>query len=231
MPFRLQLWPTLFVVPALAVLLALGFWQLDRLAWKQALVADIEARVVADPIALPQSLSADDRYKKVQVTGAYDHAREVRSHMISPTDGVGNQLLTPLQQANGAWILVSRGFIGPGVEDILRPEGPVTVTGLLRVPGGGNAFTPPPDMAAKQLYAVDIAAAETLMGFAAGTLPPLYLEAAATPEGTWPKGGQTPLEIKNDHLEYALTWFGLALTLLGVYIAWHVKAARDAQKG
>ncbi|MGB1088618.1 MAG: SURF1 family cytochrome oxidase biogenesis protein, partial [Alphaproteobacteria bacterium] len=53
---------------------------------------------------------------------------------------------------------------------------------------------------------------------------------AATPEGVWPKGGQTPLAIKNDHLEYALTWFGLALTLIGVYIAWHVQAARAAKR-
>lgn len=228
---RLQLWPTLVALPALAVLLALGFWQLDRLAWKEALVADIDARVVAAPVPLPDTLTADDRYRKVVVTGVFDHGREVRSHTISPTLGMGNQLLTPLQRTNGAWILVSRGFVGADVEDILRPQGPVEITGLLRVPGGGNAFTPAPNAAKKQLYAVDIAAAEGLMGFDKGTLPPLYVEAGASPEGTWPKGAQTLLVIKNDHLEYALTWFGLALTLIGVYIAWHVKAARDAQKG
>lgn len=234
---KLRFWPTVFMLPALMVLVGLGTWQLDRLAWKEGLIAEIEARVQAAPtvLAADAALKAtpveDLRYMRVQASGAYDHTREVRLHAVSATDGAGWTVLTPLQREDGSWIVVARGFVTPGQE---RPEtrpasllaGPQTIEGLLREPGGGNSFTPAADSAKRRVYAVDMAQLETLMGFAAGALPPVFLEAAHDNSGI--KGGQTPLALKNDHLEYALTWYGLALTLLGVYIAYHILAAREA---
>lgn len=234
---KLRFLPTLFMLPVLMVLVGLGTWQLDRLAWKEGLIAEIEARVMAAPAplmadeALKAAAVEDVRYMRVEARGTYDHAREVRLHAVSATDGAGWTVLTPLQRADGGWIVVARGFVTPAQEmPDMRPasllEGSQTIEGLLREPGGGNSFTPAANQGKRRVYAVDMAQLEALMGFEAGTLPPVFLEATHDNGGI--KGGQTPLALKNDHLEYALTWYGLALTLLGVYIAYHIMAAREA---
>ena len=211
---KLQFWPTFFAVPALCVLLALGFWQVERLQWKEALIADMETRLHAAPVPLPAALSEADRYLQVEAKGWFDHAKEVRLHTISPEYGMGEQIITPFITQHGT-ILVARGFALQG-EALPMSEGPAVLTGHLRVPAGGNAFTPPADVEARKIYAFRMDHISQLMGIPEGELAPLYI--ALEDDG---------IEIKNDHFEYALTWFGLALTLIGVYIAWHVKAGRS----
>jgi surfeit locus 1 family protein len=134
--------------------------------------------------------------------------------------------MTPLRLADGAVVMVNRGFVpmelrDPSTRPQSRPEGDVTVTGLVRAPETRNACTPADDPAKNTWFTRDpeaIAKAHNL-----GRAAPFYVEADATANpGGWPQGGQSRLNLPNDHLQYAFTWYGIALTLVGVFgtFAW-----------
>ena len=226
---------------ALVVLLGLGLWQVERLAWKTGLVQTIEERVHASPVPLPGEADwpglrpADYAYRHVEVTGIFDHDQEVHvfrplGDAKGPFHGVGDLVLTPLRLPTGAIVIVNRGFVPV---DRLAPQtrlagqlpGSVTVTGLMREPESRNLFTPADDPATSQWYTRDpaaIAAAEGLERVAPFSID---ADAAAVPGGL-PQGGETVLDIPNNHLSYALTWFGLALGLAGVFAVFAVRRLR-----
>ena len=237
---RSLLWPALAALTGIVLLCGLGIWQLGRLAWKEAVIARIEARVKAPPAPLPdeaewQGLAPDDfDYRRVIVTGVFDHSREAlvfRSLEIPKADigGPGFLVLTPLRVAGGATVIVNRGFVPQDLrERAARPQGeaigPVTITGMMRPPEARNAFTPADDPAKGQWFTRDPLAMAAALGLTRAA--PFTVDADAVPGVDIPRGGVTVLAIPNNHLSYAFTWFGLAATLAGVFAAFALRQRR-----
>jgi surfeit locus 1 family protein len=227
-------WQSLCVGLALALLMSLGFWQLRRLDWKEALIARVEARANLAPVALPPlsdwpRLAADDYdIRHVQMRGRFDFAGLALVFSQAPPRGgmePGFLVLTPLRLESGGVVLVNRGFVAQskaaGGAWRSGPGGAVTITGLMRSPQARNSFTPADDPAKSQWYTLDpvnIAAA-------------LKLEEAAPFLVQQDSGGESALgqadglsrvftgapEIPNNHFSYAVTWFGLAAALAIVF--------------
>lgn len=225
--------PGLASLIALAILLGLGTWQLQRKAWKEGLIAQIEARAHGEPgEILPPSEWAGwqaekDQFRRVRVTGTFLHQFETPVYGLAPAQrgapAQGYYLMTPLRLAGGEILVINRGFVPTELRDPAsrpesRPAGEVTITGLVRAPEERNPFTPTDDPARNLWFARDPAAIAEARGLE--QVAPFYVEADATPNpGGWPKGGQTRLELPNNHLQYAVTWYGIALTLVGVFAA------------
>ncbi|WP_029354296.1 SURF1 family protein [Bosea sp. 117] len=227
--------PGILALAGLAMLVGLGVWQLERLAWKQDLIAKVGERVHQAPVPVPAETGWDevtfdkDEYRHVQVTGSFRHDLEVQVYAVIEA-GAGYWVITPLVTADGATILVNRGFVpldrrAPASRPEGQAEGVVTVTGLLRMPEEEGLFTPENDPAKDSWFTRDpvaIAAAKGILRVA-----PFLVDADATANpGGLPQGGATPVTFPNRHLEYALTWFGLAATLLGVFVAFVVTRLR-----
>lgn len=211
------------VKAGLAVLLiagcALGAWQLQRMAWKRDLIAAVESRVRADPVAAPgpsawPSLTAErDGYRHVRLTGRYRHDRETLVQAVTDR-GAGFWVLTPLDTGTFT-VLVNRGFVPPEARAPAsraggNPAGIVTLRGLLRVsePGGGFLRNNDPD--ADRWYSRDVSAIARARGLT--RTAPYFIDADATANpGGLPVGGLTVVRFSDNHLIYALTWFGLAL--------------------
>lgn len=224
------LWPTLAAALGLAVLIGLGTWQVQRLHWKEGLIARIEARVKADPVSLDQALArwhdtGDVEYLRVRLQGRFLHEDEI--HLYGLVNGEpGWRIVTPLVTPEGAVVLVDRGLVpnplkAPSARQQGQIEGPVEVVGLARAPETQNLFVPDNDIAANAWFWRDLSG----MGQVALTpeqqsrLVPFFVEAEpmAVPGG-WPRGGVTRLELPNRHLEYAVTWYGLAVVLVVIYV-------------
>ncbi|HEX2449259.1 MAG TPA: SURF1 family protein [Methyloceanibacter sp.] len=215
---------TALTLAALAVLIGLGVWQVQRLHWKEGLIADIEARTKAAPITLAEAVAIakggrDPSYYRVTVAGRFDHAKELYLYAVSE-GRAGWHVITPLKTEDGAVVLVDRGFVPEALRDpASRPKGElggvVTVTGIVHVPEAQGAFTPDSEVGANRWFWRDLHA----MARAAGTeVAPFFLDAEKSEiPGGWPEGGQTRLELPNNHLQYAITWFLLAAALLLVY--------------
>jgi surfeit locus 1 family protein len=216
----------------IAVLLGLGFWQLERLAWKEDLIARVEARTRVPAVPIPAeadwpNVSASrDEYRHVSVSGRFQHAREalvytVLSQPKGRFSGQGYWVLTPLELVSGAIVIVNRGFVplqrkDPASRREGQIEGPVSVSGLLRMAEVTNWFTPANEPARGVWYRRD--PAEIAKHFGLARAAPFMIDAdAASVPGVLPQGGETRRAFSNDHLGYALTWFGLALALLGVF--------------
>ncbi len=228
------LWPTVATLIAFALLVGLGLWQLRRLDWKLGLIATIEARTTAPPVPLPSEADwpglspADYAYRHVSVQGTFDHAGEVRlfrplEEARGPFHGLGDLILTPLRLPSGAVVIVDRGFVpedrtDPATRAAGQVEGPVTVTGLMREPEGRNLFTPADDPKARLWFTRDPASVAVALGLTRAAPFSIDADASAIPGGL-PQGGETVLSLPNNHLSYALTWFGLAGGLLLVYAA------------
>ena len=224
-------------VPAMATLLlealliALGVWQLRRLAWKEGLIARVEARASAAPRALPPPNAwssmkpADEEFAHVAVDGTFDHAAETLILRAS-AEGPVYHVITPLHLASGGTVLVDRGAVpadrrAQASREAGEVAGLVRVTGLLRAPEPRNAFTPVDvDGTFYTRDPVAIAAYHHLADAA-----PFSIDAdpAIVNPGGLPKPGGAELTLPNNHLSYALTWFGLAVALAGVFAAYAAK--------
>lgn len=227
------IWPGVAALLALAVLIALGAWQWQRKAWKEGLIARIAERTAAAPVSLDQALqiwrtTRDVEYLRVFANGQLLHEHE--RYLYSPErEGLGWHVLTPLEVTPDRVIWVNRGFVIDALRDPARRsagqiENQVRVTGLARLPASAGPFTPANDPARNIWYWRDLVALQASAFQQAGPLStPFMLDAeASVVPGGWPKGGVTRLDIPNRHLEYALTWWGLAATLVGVFgtFAW-----------
>lgn len=213
---------------ALVILLSLGTWQLYRLQWKEALVAEIEARRHAAPVSLAdvEAMPAGDvDYLPVTVTGTFDQDKE--QYFFATRDGeVGYHVYTPLVLADGRTLFVNRGFVPDALKDpATRSEGQVpgsvTLTGLARSRLDAKpSWVVPENEPGKRLYFwKDLGAMAANAGVAPDRLVPFFMDADAAPNpGGWPKGGVTQLDLPNNHLSYALTWYGLAVVLLVVSV-------------
>ncbi|HEU4381355.1 MAG TPA: SURF1 family protein [Hyphomicrobiaceae bacterium] len=227
------IWPTAAALLALAVLLALGSWQMQRKAWKEDLIARILTRTTAQPVDLPAASGlanqGDREYLHVAVAGRLRHEHE--RYLYAPTPaGLGWHVFTPMQTTSGQLVWINRGWVpdarkDPAGRQLGQLPGTVRITGLIREVPAPGLFTPANDAARNLWYWPDIAAmtadAYRAAPGATRTALPFWIDADALPgsPGGLPKGGVTRLELPNRHLEYALTWYGIAVTLIGVYFA------------
>lgn len=206
-----------------AVLLGLGTWQIHRLEWKRALIARVEARVHAHPADAPSpdqwSRDGADayEYRRVALRGRYLHERETLVQAVTGLGG-GFWVMTPFRTADGYDVLINRGFVPPAHRyPGTRPQGQIkgeaTVIGLLRKSEPKGGFLRTNDSATNRWYSRDVAAIA-----AARNLPrcaPYFVDAEALEPAVAgaPTGGLTVVAFANDHLQYALTWFALALMI------------------
>ena len=223
---------------ALIILLSLGTWQVFRLQWKEHLLAEIETRRHAPPAGLAEvgekAKAGDDiDYLPVTLAGTFEHAHE--QYFFATDDGeVGYHVYTPLILADGRAVFVNRGFVPEALKDpAKRAEGQVpgrvTITGLARAKLDGKpSWVVPDNEPAKQLYFwKDLDAMAASAAVPKDKLVPFFVDADATPNpGGWPKGGVTQLDLPNNHLSYAFTWYGLAAVLLVVSVLAFRRKAR-----
>jgi surfeit locus 1 family protein len=235
--FRRLLWPGLMTAAMLIVLLGLGSWQVKRLFWKEALLAQIDRAEAADPVPLPAAAarSALSPFMKVSATGEFlpDKAAlygvEVRTIASGPA--MGARMIEPLREANGDTILVDRGWIPLSrTVPIDQPEGTVTVSGYVRPGDAQHWFSVRDNPAERRFFTLDPKA----IGDAVGQpdVPPFVLVALAAHSGAGPSSGAEQVSDRwpdparhlprppNSHLSYAITWYGLALALLAIFVVW-----------
>lgn len=213
---------------------ALGAWQLERRSWKEALIARVQRNVSAAPVSLPAPsqwhvFTREDEFRGLLARGRYDFGREV---LVAATTelGSGYWVLTPLQAAGGAWVLVNRGFVPPGLRtEVPHGEPQQSVTGLLRFTEPGGRLLQDNDPAAGRWYSRDVAAIAAKQGLQ-GPVAPFFLDARAEQgDRGWPRAGLTVLQFRNHHLVYALTWFALA-AIMAAAIAYLLLDARRGRR-
>jgi len=233
----LRPYPGLTIACALvfAILCGLGTWQLQRLQWKLALIATVNGHMAAAPLPLERIVAMkpeDAQYRRVILNGQFDHGREAYVFTTGEGGAAVYHVLTPFGTDDGKVLMVDRGEVpkeklDPATRAEGNPPGHVQVTGVWRAPDAPGFFTPAPDIAHRIWYARDLAsiAAADRLSLSA----PVVIEADARPNpGGWPKGGQTVVSFRNQHLSYAVTWFGLAIVLLGVWFSYHISKGRIA---
>jgi surfeit locus 1 family protein len=234
---RRLLLPAIATAVALAILVGLGVWQVERLAWKEGLIARVTARLdaPAGPAPPPSAWGrldlADLQYEPVAVTGRFDnrHVIHVVQALTEPKGrlgGIGYMVMTPLTTADGWTVYVNRGFVPADHKDPAtraggQIEGEVTVTGLLRAPYDRSWFAPADNGARNEWFSRDPVLYAKASGIDPAKVAPYIIDAKFDPglPGGMPQGGETIVTFPNNHLQYAITWFGLAAALLGVFNA------------
>lgn len=202
---RRMVFPSLVGGLGLVVLLGLGTWQLQRLTWKEDVLATIESRIAAGPVALPeQPDEASDRYLAVELTGEIAEG-ELHVFWVTAGQGAGYRVISPFVTDTGRRILIDRGYIAATDKGTARTTGPATLIGNLLWPDEGDWTTPAPDETANILYARDLAYMAQRLD-----TEPLLVVARAGETGASPLPVSTE-GIPNNHLQYAITWFALAL--------------------
>jgi len=215
--------------------LALGIWQVQRMAWKHDLIARVDARVHAAPVPAPARAQwpavseASDGYRHVSVAGRFEPGMESRAQAVTEL-GAGFWSMVPLRMDSGDYVLVNRGFVpandrGTSADTTSPPQGRVVVNGLLRTSEPGGGFLRHNDAAQQRWYSRDVAAIAESHGLPADRVAPFFIDADRESDATlWPRGGLTVVKFRDSHLSYALTWFGMALlTLVG---AWFLFASQ-----
>jgi surfeit locus 1 family protein len=227
--FRPGLAATLATLIAVTIMVGLGTWQVERLAWKNALIDRIESGLRAAPAPLPARVEnpADWDFRRVSVTGQFLHDHELDLAARSMNGRIGYQIVTPLKRGDGTLVLVNRGWVPLEKRDpASRPEGlpagTVTVEGVARVPAERGWMQPDNEPATNMWFWYDIPAMAAQAGEGAGEALPVVIEAGNAPNpGGFPIGGQTNVNIANNHLQYAFTWYSLAITLIVIYFVFH----------
>ncbi len=233
---RPALWPTLISLPILVLSLSLGVWQMERREWKRDILDRLTTNQAAAPMPLDDLLRGDPlrhEYGRVKIAGSFVHDKEFHLAARSLKNKVGLQLVTPFKTDDGRILLFNRGWIpSEKKEPAKRAEGQgtgrVELTGIVRRNQERRQFAPENVPDKNVWFHVDV----PLMRRLAGAPPDLkldafFLDADATPNpGGVPIGGQTRLDIPNDHLKYAITWFLMVLALAGVYLAYHWENGR-----
>jgi surfeit locus 1 family protein len=242
---RTRSWRSLLLpaLAAFAVLIALGTWQMKRKAWKEALIASLTERLALPPQALPSAKDwakldrASDEYRQVKFTARFDHAREAlvfaaASAFRPDVNSPGYWVFTPARLADGSMVVVNRGFVPDARRDPQsRPQGQIAeaveITGALRWPDEPHWFTPADDPAHNVWFTRDPAGIARAKGLDAKIVAPFFVEQEApTPPGGLPQPGKLVVALPDNHLQYALTWYGLAAVLVGVFGFWAATAGR-----
>ncbi len=233
--------PTLLSLLGLTILLALGTWQMARKAEKEELIDKIEARRTGEPVSLERAIQSGDvasaDFQRVEVAGTWIAGKERFYYAPQPRLGPGYDIYQPLQYASTKVVWVNRGYIPERARskpNLWRAaDGEVTIAGTARLPATPGTFTPKNDVKGNIWYWRDLAGMQTSAFAGSEGLEAAPVFVVAEPErrisdvdkanaldGPLPKRGVSELVVLNRHLEYALTWYGLALTLVGVYVAY-----------
>jgi surfeit locus 1 family protein len=247
-PGRRPPWIGLLIpaVIAVVVLVGLGTWQIQRKAWKEALIAALTQQLAAPPIALPPAATwpsldpAKLQYHRVRFSAKFDHNEEalvyaVPSAFRPDVSGAGYWVLTPARLADGSKVLVNRGFVPEGWQDPqTRPAGQIAgtieITGALRWPDPSHWFTPRDEPPHNLWFTADPAAIAAAKGL--GAVAPFYVEQESpVPPGGLPQPGKLVVMLPDNHLQYALTWYGLAIVLVIMFVAWAFGSGRDDLPG
>jgi surfeit locus 1 family protein len=201
-----------------AILIALGVWQLQRLAWKEAILTEIDDRMAAAPVPLPAAPDPErDAFRPVAADGTI--GREALRVVWTDDGGAAFRVVSPFA-SGGRTVLLDRGIVPADATVPAPPEGPVTVLGSLHWPDEQDGFTPPPETEAGLWYARDVPAMAAKLG-----AEPILIVAREVPgDAVAPRPIDTA-GIPNDHLEYALTWFALAAVWAGMTAAlvWRIR--------
>ena len=232
--------PTAVAVTGCAVLIALGVWQLERRAWKDSLTAALSERIAAAPQSLPPparwpSLDAQrDEFRRVTFTAEFQPGQEAlvyatTSALRPDVKGYGYWVFAPARLPGGDIVVVNRGFVPADRKDAAShapPSGSVAIAGLMRWPEARGLFTPADDPRGNVWYVRDPAAIAAAKNW--GAVAPFHVDMEAPP----PPGGLprvapiASVRLPNNHFQYALTWFGLAAALAGVYLVWLTRQRR-----
>lgn len=255
--WRTLLWPGIAASVALAILLSLGTWQLQRRGEKEAILAALERGIGARPLSLdgpalrrlqvlppgrPSPAGALSELTRVEVTGVYLDGKSVPVRATLPsttrgavTGGIGFFWMTPMKLDDGSILFVNRGFVPSGADfrppAIRTPEGRQSIVGLLRAPEQRQMFTPADTPAKREFFIRDPATMARAVDLDPTTVAPLFIDAEriSAADATPPVGVEARemiARIPNNHLQYAVTWFGLALTLVGVFVAFAITRLR-----
>ena len=234
MTFRPLLGVTIATAILFAMLVGLGVWQLQRLQWKLGLIDQVNRNLTAPPISLDAALAMGKgaEYRRVTLAGRFTNGQEAYVYGIGVEGAPVYHVVVPFTVDDGRTLLVDRGIVPRDLRNpALRPDGidnhETKVTGVWRLGDVPGTFTPAPDLKQRVWYVRDVASIARADGVTLAA--PALLEADATPNpGGWPKGGQTVVTFRNEHLQYAITWFLMAAGLLGVYLAYHASRGRLA---
>ena len=230
-PVRLR-WPLAMTAIMVGVLVSLGFWQLDRLSWKQQLIDRIEESLAKPARPLPAedpSLSVLE-YRRVVFKGTFTNKRAVRLFALNHRGEPGYHIYAQFRLENGRRLIVNRGWVpkalGDNDADAYHADTtPVELTGRIRLSGAKGWFSPPNDLEDNIWYFADLNA---MAGFLSVSDPlPIFVELDDNETEAWPRGGVTRLEIPNNHLPYAITWFALAIVLIVIFGLWEFRRRRD----
>ena len=237
--------PAVMTLVMLVVLLTLGAWQVERLAWKEDLLAHMTERRNAPPLTISSKTDiaalrrAQHDFYPAKLKGRFGEEVvfwftqiENKPTGLSRTDSAGYHMLVPFYLRDGSALLVDRGFIPQRLLDIPAPpppQGAVVLDAVLRWPDGRGAFDNQDNPAKNLFYVRDPKAIGAHWQL---DLPPMLAD-AATANDSWPRGAQTRFSMPNNHLQYAVTWFGLAIVLVIVSGLWHVRflKSRDESDG
>jgi surfeit locus 1 family protein len=226
---------TVFTVVGIAILIGLGVWQLDRKVWKEHLIATITERLTHTPQNLPpranwpQLDQAKDEYRRVAFPAEFLDGEEALvytagSSLRPDVQGPGYWVFAPARLAGGSIVMVDRGFVPlDRKEPATRPQGvlhgSVDIVGVMRWPETRGLFTPAEDLKTNVWYLRDPQAMAAAKKWSSAA--PFYIDQEGpVPPGGWPKPGKLEVNLPDNHLQYAITWFGLALGLAGVYLVW-----------
>ena len=236
--------PAILLLGALAVLIGLGTWQLERREWKQALIAELDRKLAAAPVDLPprqrwpQLNAATDEFRRVKFLAEFVPDQEALvytsgSSLRPDVTGPGYWVLSPARLAGGSIVVINRGFVPEGKQDPQarregQPSGAVEILGAMRWPEARGAFTPDDQPAKNLWFARDPAAMAAAKGW--GDIAPFYIdEEVPIPPGGLPKPGPLKPSLPNNHLQYAVTWYGLALMFLISAVFFERARRRDAR--
>lgn len=220
--------PGLTTLILLAVLIGLGTWQVERLQWKLRILAQIARAEASPPIPLPPD---PQPWMKVEVTGTLRndltalYGAEVRDTASGPT--MGSELIVPLDRNDAPPLLVDRGWVPAARRGPLsQPVQAVTVVGYVHPPEVPGWFSASDDLPGRQFFTLDPQAIGRAMGLAQVAPFTLVAMGPPPPEG-WPIPAQHLPRPPNNHLSYAITWYGLAIALIVIFFLWARKAVRQ----
>lgn len=219
MSLRRFIFPVVIGLAGTAVLASLGVWQLQRLDWKEGVLAEIESRIVAEPVALPAAPDPDaDKYLPIVAEGAI-LARTLHVLTSVPRVGPGHRLISAFRLEDGRLVMLDEGFVRQGGDLAPGAMQGVTVIGNLHWPDDTDRFTPAPDLSSGLFFGRDVATMAEVLG-----TEPLLIVVREI-EGTSARATPLPVTtagIPNNHLGYAVQWFGLALVWAGMtlFLLW-----------
>lgn len=236
----------IFMLALSALCAGLGYWQIQRLAEKEALIATVTDRISLDPVPVPPTaewVGLDPEiynYRPVTVTGEFqpEDTLFVFTALTDPVgtyQGAGYWVMTPFVTEGGGMIFVNRGFIPQQFKSVFDdadgigapPSGIVTLTGIARLPEAENAFTPGPETSTRVEYVRSI---ERMRDMLSGDYEPIagfFIDQKAGAKDALPQGGETKLTFSNRHFEYALTWFALSAITFIMTLFWLIRLRRS----